>query len=216
MLRLEKGEHIYIGDGKNIRYETKLVDVSKKLLVCEIISEELAKTELPEIIIALATIKKESFEYALEKLAEVGVHGILPISSDRVIKKGVNVERCQTILREASEQSNRIVMPQLLPEMDLQKAFEYFIKKNETENITQLVFCDMPSTDSPSKVEVKKNIIKDPKVIIFFIGPEGGWSDREKVSVSLLGIPTYHLGNTVLRAETAAIITGFLAVNKKL
>lgn len=216
VLRLEKGENLYIGDGKNIRYETKITELTKKNLICEILNEELAQEALPEIFIALATIKKEAFEYALEKMTEVGVHGILPIASDRVIKKGVNIERSRIILREASEQSGRIIVPQLLPEMDLQRAFEYYIKKIEGSESVQLVFCEIPNTDSPSKVQAKELVIPNPQTIIFFIGPEGGWSDREKLSADLLGIPKYNLGGNVLRAETAAIVMGYLAVNNKL
>ena len=216
VLKLQKGEHLNIGDGKNIRYETEILEINKKQIICRIIHESLATQSLPEIIIALATIKKEAFEYALEKMTEVGVSGILPLTSDKVIKKGINIERCQTIVREASEQSGRLVVPYLLPEMDLQKAFEYFIKKIESGEAIQLVFCDMPGHDSPSKVEVKKLIIDNPIATVFFIGPEGGWSDREKLSAELLGIPKYSLGNNVLRAETAAIVTAYLAVNKKL
>ncbi|MBP6912432.1 MAG: 16S rRNA (uracil(1498)-N(3))-methyltransferase [Candidatus Pacebacteria bacterium] len=212
VLRIEKGEKIYIGDGQNVRYQTEILEIDKKQLVCQIIKEELAQHNTPEIVIALATIKKESFEYALEKMTEVGVDGILPLTTDKVIKKGVNVERCEIILREASEQSGRICVPKLLPETDVQHAFEYFLNKPDT----QLVFCDMPTDTQPSKVETKKQIVENPKSIIFFIGPEGGWSDREKLSVSLLGIPTYNLGINTLRAETAAIIATYLAVNNKL
>lgn len=212
VLKISAGEHLNIGDGKNVRYETEILDISKKQLICQILNEELAQHSTPQIIIALATIKKESFEYALEKMTEVGVDGILPLTTDKVIKKGVNVERCETILREASEQSGRIVVPTLFDEINLQKAFEYYLDKGDT----QLVFCDMPTETQPSKVESKKQIIENPKNIIFFIGPEGGWSDRERLSVSLLGIPTYNLGKNTLRAETAAIVATYLAVNNKL
>jgi 16S rRNA (uracil1498-N3)-methyltransferase len=212
VLKIEKGEHVYIGDGKNVRYETEVLEINKKQLTCRILHEDMAQHKTPQIIIALATIKKESFEYALEKMTEVGIDGILPLATDKVIKKGVNMERCETIVREASEQSGRIVVPKILPEMDLQHAFEHYLNQGDT----QLVFCDMPSETTPSKVEVKKQITENPKNIIFFIGPEGGWSDREKLSVSLLGIPTYSLGANTLRAETAAIIATYLAINNKL
>lgn len=216
VLKLEKGELLNIGDGKNIRYKTEIIEINKKQLVCKILSEEVANKTKPEVVIALATIKKESFEYALEKMTEVGVDGMLPLTTDKVIKKGINIERTETILREASEQSGRIVKPNLIPEMDLQKAFEYFIKKNDMGDKIQLVFCDVPDNESPSKVAVKTLLIENPNTIVFFIGPEGGWSDRERLSADLLGIPKYNLGPNVLRAETAAIITGYLAVNNKL
>ena len=65
VLKLQKGEHLNIGDGKNIRYETEILEINKKQIICRIIHESLATQSLPEIIIALATIKKEAFEYAL-------------------------------------------------------------------------------------------------------------------------------------------------------
>lgn len=212
VLKFEKGEEVYIGDGKNIRYLTKIIDCNKKFIEAEILNEELGQTNKPEIIVALATIKREAFEYALEKLTEVGVDGILPIASDKTIKKGVNTERANAIIREASEQSERIIMPILFDESNFSKALDYFSSKDGV----QIVFCDVPESELPSKTESPKKIIKDPKTIVFFIGPEGGWSDRERLSAQLLGVPTYSLGKTVLRAETAAIVIGFMAVNNKL
>lgn len=212
VLKLAPGEVVYVGDGKHIRYLAKISSIDKKLLNLEILGEEQGQTNTPEIIIALATVKRESFEYALEKLTEVGVDGILPLSTDRTIKKGINVERSKTILREASEQSGRIISPILFEEAELGKTLEYFSSKDGV----QLVFCDTPNSELPSKAEAPKRIIKNPNSIVFFVGPEGGWSDRERLSAQLLGIPNYTVGKTILRAETAAIVIAFMAVNNKL
>lgn len=212
VLKLAPGENIYIGDGKNVRYLTKINSIDKKILVAEIINQEEGQTNNPEIIVALATVKRESFEYALEKLTEVGVDGILPLSTDKTIKKGVNVDRSKNIIREASEQSGRIIVPILFDEAEIGKALEYFSAKDGV----QLVFCDTPGSELPGKAEAPKRIVKNPNTIVFFIGPEGGWSDRERLSAQLLGIPNYSVGKNVLRAETAAIVIGFMAVNNKL
>lgn len=212
VLKFEKGEKVYIGDGKNIRYLTQISKCDKKNIETEIINEELGQTNKPQIIIALSTIKRESFEYALEKLTEVGVDGIIPIQSDKVIKKGVNEDRARSIIKEASEQSERIIMPVLFEESSFSKTLEYFSKQEDV----QIFLSDVPNTELPAKAEAPKKIIKDPKTIVIFIGPEGGWSDRERLSAQILGIPNYIIGKTVLRAETASIVIGFMAVNNKM
>lgn len=215
VLKLKKGEFIYLGDGQNIRYKTQIIDINKKQIMAKIIDQENSNETQLQVIIALATIKREAFEYALEKLAEVGVYGIMPIASDKVIKKGINIDRSKNILREASEQAMRITVPKLYEEMDMQSALKYFINNGNT----QILFCDAPQTEpqtSGSKVTAKPYIVKDFKSIVIFIGPEGGWSEREMVSIDLLGIPKYSLGQNVLRAETAAIVAGYMAVNNKL
>lgn len=212
VLKFEKGEQVYIGDGKNLRYLASILECNKKFVEAEILKEEIGQTNKPEIIIALATIKREAFEYALEKLTEVGVDGIIPIASDKTIKKGVNTDRAKSIIRESSEQSERIIMPVLFEESEFSKTLDYFSTKEDV----QIIICDVPNTELPSKLESPKKIVKDPKTIVIFIGPEGGWSQRERLSAQILGIQTYTIGKTVLRAETAAIAIGFMAVNNKM
>jgi len=50
--------------------------------------------------------------------------------------------------------------------------------------------------------------------VSIFIGPEGGWSEEEKILFEQKGIQIYSLGTQVLRAETAAIASSALLLLK--
>jgi 16S rRNA U1498 N3-methylase RsmE len=60
-------------------------------------------------------LKGEHFDQIVEKTTELGVDCIVPVISDRTIKKGVNLERARKIAIEASEQSGRVSVPCIEP-----------------------------------------------------------------------------------------------------
>jgi 16S rRNA (uracil1498-N3)-methyltransferase len=41
--------------------------------------------------------------------------------------------------------------------------------------------------------------------VALLVGPEGGWTERERAAIVDAGWTTVSLGNNILRAETAAI-----------
>lgn len=48
---------------------------------------------------------------------------------------------------------------------------------------------------------------KRPKNIAIFIGPEGGFSEKEKEQMIKSGAQAVSLGKNILRTETAAIVS---------
>jgi 16S rRNA (uracil1498-N3)-methyltransferase len=128
----------------------------------------------------------------VEKSTELGIQRIIPLITDRVIKKSVNKERLQKIATEASEQSGRISVPEIREPQKLKD----FLEENKGKKIY------FAHINEKEQVDLEKESI-------VFVGPEGGWTDGE---ISLLeeykGIPL-SLGKNVLRAETAAIVASF-------
>ena len=136
-------------------------------------------------------VKKDNFEWVLEKGTELGVSGFVPILSERSEKKNLNMERGKRIIREASEQSGRGVMPNLYGVHDLSRALETFDM-------------DFVAFDPTGKPFDKDDIMKGGRIGIL-IGPEGGWSGSELELFRQKDISVYSLGTQVLRAETAAV-----------
>jgi 16S rRNA (uracil1498-N3)-methyltransferase len=104
------------------------------------------------------------------------------------------VERWQRIARQASEQSRRSVPPEIAAPVRLAEIFNQRsglrIVLSESED--QVFLCDA----------VKSNAADG---VLLAIGPEGGWADDELQSFQQAGWTSASLGNTILRAETAAI-----------
>ena len=55
----------------------------------------------------------------------------------------------------------------------------------------------------------KKTEVSD---LVFYIGPEGGWSDNDQETFRHYNAKKYKLGSTVLRAETAAIVAAYTLI----
>jgi 16S rRNA (uracil1498-N3)-methyltransferase len=156
------------------------------------------------IWLCASIIKKDHFEWIVEKATELGVSNIIPILSDRSEKKSLNMERLLKIIVEASEQSGRGNIPTICPIMELGKAIEY-VKPGFAE----------PREVKPEPREVlafhtewepfRDMVLDKEKSIALFIGPEGGWSEKEVDLFHEKEVPMKSLGKQVLRAETAAI-----------
>lgn len=143
-----------------------------------------------EVYLFCSLIKKDKFEWILEKGTELGVTKFVPIISDRSEKKDLNIERGEKILREAAEQSGRATIPELLSPISFEEAL-----KQEFP-----LFAFDPKGDTFT-IEHAHNY----SPLGIFVGPEGGWTDREIFLFKQNDVRVYSLGPLVLRAETAAV-----------
>ena len=142
------------------------------------------------VYLALSMLKGEHTDMVVEKVTELGVSGIVLVQTDRVIKKGANLDRLQKIAIEASEQCGRIDVPEISINEDLESLLDSSI-------FDKKVILDMSG--------VKYQNISGEKILLF-IGPEGGWSDNEICMFKNKGVTVASIGENVLRAETAAIV----------
>lgn len=183
---------VFNGDGHD--YLCMIAELRNKSAVLEIVSRR--KSVLPEknIGLAISLIKKDNLELIIQKATELGVSKIFPIISERSEKKSLNMIRAKKIAIEASEQSGRGDVPEIMPIMDFDELFE-----NEAlgEYEKKIVF-------HPKEEKFNTLAVPESSVLIA-IGPEGGFSEREMEVFSQNNFKRYSLGDLVLRAETAAI-----------
>ncbi len=144
--------------------------------------------------LCLAILKKDNFELALEKATELGVSHVIPVLCERSEKKNINQERLQKIAVEASEQSGRGTVPIIHAILELPELLDSHIlpKHKILLNLEGVYVGDMLQNETGKDIAV-------------FIGPEGGWSERELKKFEEHKIESVSLGTQVLRAETAAI-----------
>jgi 16S rRNA (uracil1498-N3)-methyltransferase len=144
--------------------------------------------------------QEDKMEWVVEKATELGVSKIIPIISERSEKKSINMERANKIAIEASEQSGRATIPEILEPVDLSTELLEEIKKRGFDLITL-------DTNSTSLLATRPNGSsgREERGDAIFIGPEGGWSDKELNLFADAGAQIYSLGKLTLRAETAAV-----------
>ncbi|MDB5259171.1 MAG: Ribosomal small subunit methyltransferase [Candidatus Taylorbacteria bacterium] len=156
-----------------------------------------------ETILCAALVKKDTFEWIAQKATELGVSQIVPIIAERSEKKNINIERLHKIIIEAAEQSGRATLPTLHDAVSLDETIEIFSGTPESakqslawEPTAPLFRIDGETAAAPW--------IKDKKTITY-IGPEGGWSQKELDLFKEKGIAMLSMGPQILRAETAVV-----------
>ena len=149
------------------------------------------------IWLAFSPIKQNSLNFVIQKGTELGVQKFIPILSDRTIVREVNIERIKKIIIEASEQSNRISVPEINKPVSL-KSFLLKFPKNGC-----LIFCDINSNQNNLKNIFEKKV-DGPMCVL--IGPEGDFSENErKMIIDHNQTYSISLAKNILKAETAAL-----------
>jgi 16S rRNA (uracil1498-N3)-methyltransferase len=146
----------------------------------------------PRLTVAFAPVKGDRPEWVVQKLSELGVDRIVPISTRRSVvhwegeRATRALERLSRVAREASSQCRRTRIPEIGPVSSLDGL------AGLTGGTLSLAH---PGGPPPS--------LEHP---VIAIGPEGGWDPDELAD----DLATVGLGPTILRAETAAIAAATL------
>lgn len=200
VLRVRQGDEIIFFDGLGYDYTGKIESTSRRGCVVSIIDGFIPNREPKrKLILFQSLIKKDKFEWVLEKGVEVGVSEFVPILTGRSIKKNFNEERCEAIIRGAAEQSGRASIPKLRPLMLFGEAVSYASKRGYQSFFPSL------SADSSERMIAYPS---KPHVALF-VGPEGGWHTDEIDTARKAGFLIISLGKLTLKSETAAIVAAY-------
>ena len=149
------------------------------------------------IWLAFSPIKQNPLNFLFQKGTELGVQKFIPILSERTMVREINIKRIKKIIIEASEQSNRIS----LPEINNLETLNFFLSKFPKDGC--LVFCDINCEKNNLK-NILAEKIEGP--ICVLIGPEGDFSETEKkLIIDLKQTYSISLAKNILKAETAAL-----------
>jgi len=199
VLKIAKAEKIIVCDGEGIEAECVIRDFDRDRLNLSVIeTRENAGEPKRKVVLCLSILKKENFELAAQKAVEVGVSEITPIITERTVKLGLKTERLQKIIREASEQSGRSVLPKLNEPINFSEALASAMSNSH------VFFFD----SSGSSLNTYPIILNTG--IAVFIGPEGGWMEKEIALAKDSGAKIVSLGSLTLRAETATVVATYL------
>jgi 16S rRNA (uracil1498-N3)-methyltransferase len=198
VFRLKKDDSVIVFNGTHFDYECKIDEINDKSTIVSVRNVSRSPSQPSrEIYLYAALVKKDTFEWIVQKATELGVTKIIPVLSERSEKKSVNKARLEKIAIEASEQSGRGSIPVIEEVRGFEDALERLEVKGQTAKVIAF------HTEG-ERLNPRIDLGKDESVACF-IGPEGGWSDHEIEMFHTHGIPVRSLGDQVLRAETAVV-----------
>ena len=205
VLRVRVGQTFDIATGEGVRSGTvsAIHDSRVEFELGEAVIEQVA----PTITLALAIFKFDRMEWAIEKCTELGVARIIPVIAQRseshlasaAIKR---VERWARVARQASEQARRAGPPEIAEPVKVNELIQF-----PAANRVVL-------SESEHEITLRDALLEHTNDILLAVGPEGGWTATEIELFSSEGWTSASLGNTILRAETAAIAAVAVALSK--
>jgi len=198
VLRARVGQEFDVAAGARVR-RGRVLNVSPDRVEFEL-GEELPAAAAVELTLLLAVIKFDRFEWAVEKLTELGAARIVPVIAARSARHLAaaaekRAERWRRIAREAAEQSRRAAPPAISAPAKLKDALT-------APAGLRLVLAETEQQQTLREALAQSDGITS---VALAIGPEGGWTQSELQQFAAAGWRAVVLGANILRAETAAI-----------
>lgn len=211
VLRLRAGDAVVVLDDSGMAHDVVLDEVGRGHAAGTVHSRYAAGGE-PETRVTLyqSLLKRDKFEWVLQKATEIGVAGIVPVITRRTLVRDtgdVTPEkqgRWERIILEAAEQSGRGRLPELAGPLPFMEALD----EAKSHDRTLLAH----EGEREAGVRAALAGLQPGASLALFVGPEGGFDAEEVALAEVEGAAVVTLGSRVLRTETAAAVALALAL----
>ena len=207
VLRIRRGEEMLVSDGTGRDYLCEAEEIAGQEVTVRILeTEEEGRELLSRIWLFQGLPKSDKMEFIIQKAVELGAAGIVPVSTRNTVvkldpkKEEAKVKRWQAIAESAAKQSKRSLVPRVSGIMTLKEAFDYV----ESQGFSvRLIPYEHEAGMDGTKTEL--DAAGPGQDIAVFIGPEGGFDEREVELALSKGVRPISLGRRILRTETAGL-----------
>jgi len=200
VLRMKSGDELRLFNGADGEYLGLAERFEKKSVHITLSKQLRAQQEEPKLYLYCAPIKKNHFDYMVEKATELGVCAITPVITQRTQIREVNTERMQSICIEAAEQSERLNVPRACPPVTIAELI-----KNFPDDRALIVCAETGEAEHILHALDSEHAQSFDKAAIL-TGPEGGFAEEELEALKKHPNAIFvRLGARILRADTAAI-----------
>lgn len=200
VLRLRANDTVVVFDGRGHEYDARLLALGARGVEVRIEAARQPRAESPlAVTLALAALKGDRMEWALQKAVELGVVAVQPLittrtdAASRPALQGSRDARWRRVLVGAVEQCGRAVVPHLLPTVTLTALLEA-----PSSQAARLLFYEGAEAGGLRALVPAQNVLT-------VVGPEGGFTPDEVAQARARGFTIASLGPRVLRAETASV-----------
>jgi 16S rRNA (uracil1498-N3)-methyltransferase len=195
VMRLGPGAAVLLFNGHAGEWRAEVVEAGKRGGSLLVTSRTALQRDPPDLWLLFAPIKKARTDFIVEKAVEMGVSRILPVQTEFTNAGRIQRDRLQAHAVEAAEQCGAVFVPQVEELVRLERLLQ------EWDGKRRIMFCDEAKAGGSAELPEEE---KTPWAVL--IGPEGGFSDRERSRLRALDYAhPVALGPRILRADTAAV-----------
>ncbi|NTV46249.1 MAG: 16S rRNA (uracil(1498)-N(3))-methyltransferase [Chlorobiales bacterium] len=197
VLRKKVGDELHCTDGVGSLLHTVIEEIDGNKLLAKIMETRFEPEPETQVTVAISLMKAaDRFEFFLEKATELGITEIIPMITERTVSRPsekqheAKHERWSKIVHSACKQSQRLRFPTLHQITPYKKVLE---RDDDLKLIPYELSEEQPKVSFAGKR------------VLFLIGGEGGFSEKEVIAAKSAGFREMTIGSTILRAETAGI-----------
>ncbi len=206
VLRMTMGEKISISDSQQgKRYHCEIAGFEEGCVTAKILQEQEADTELSSRFYLFQGLpKSDKMELIIQKAVELGVYEVIPVATKRAIvkldkkKEEAKRKRWNMIAESAAKQSKRMIIPEVTGVMTFAEALQYASKLD-----VKLIPYELAEGMDATRAILAG--VQPGQSVAIFIGPEGGFDEKEIEQAQQAGIQPITLGRRILRTETAGM-----------
>ena len=194
--RVRHGEILSVGNGNGLIVSAEAIEIAKDCVKLEVLSIKEHEHSLPRMTLVQALAKTDRDERAIEAATELGIDTVIPWAAARSVSKwegpkiSKGVSRWSAIVREASKQSIRPFIPNVLHPMGINELIPQLADQ-------QVIVLDPTGDTSLGEISVTH------KPIALIVGPEGGITEAELNEFRGAGATIATMGSNILRTSTA-------------
>ena len=198
VLRIKKEDNINLFDGLTGEWLSKVISINRDNIVLQIQNKLREIPPESDLWLIFAPIKTYRMNITIQKATELGISRFIPILTEYTNQSQINFKNFELNMIEASEQSERLSIP------TLDKTIKFDDLVNNFPSDRGLVFCDEGDDNLPNIYNALTKEAEKFKKWAVIIGPEGGFSEKERSSISSLSsCISVSLGKKILRSDTA-------------
>ena len=209
VMRLKAGDELLLFNGRDGEWRAMVAEADRRRCKLRALIQTREQASPPDLELAIALVKRARLETIVEKAAELGCRRVRLVTTRRTNADHAKTERLQAIAAEASEQTGRLDVPQVVGPVKLETLLDGWPEGR------RLMFCDEAGDDPQEQwggkdgrarpaLDALKGGAEGAWTIL--IGPEGGFDPAERDRLrSLPFVTAVTLGPRILRADTAAI-----------
>jgi len=201
VLRLQPGDACVLFNGDGHDYPSRITAVGKREVRARVEAQVAVERESPLRLVLLQGVARgEKMDLILQKATELGVSAIHPLFSERSevrldeARAEKRLAHWRQVVASACEQCGRARVPDVAAPVPLTEALAAL--PADTAGL-------LLEPDGPHSLRALAHDMTRPLALA--VGPEGGWSPRDREQLRAAGFAGLRLGPRVLRTETAGL-----------
>lgn len=200
VLRLAVGDACIVFDGSGMDHAATLASVGKREARLRVgAGTPVDRESRLRLVLLQGVARGEKMDLILQKATELGVHAIVPVTSQRSEVKldearaAKRLEHWRNVVAAACEQCGRSVVPGVDAPRPLATALAALAPGG-----TRLLL-------DPEGRHALRTLQPVDSGAVLAVGPEGGWSPLDRSQLEAAGFEGLRLGPRILRTETAGL-----------